>query len=199
MTRVAVIGSAGRTGRRVVAAAIAKGWIATGLQHQPAAGLPVVVGDASDPGTVADAVRDADLVVCALGGDADGCLRATRVLVDVLRERGPRRIIAITGAMVGHPPEQLPWLYRAIRRGLRGQLEPRREQERLIRESGLDWTIVRPPRLTDRRPRGEVVAADDIPIRLFDDLSRDTLADFLVGDGAGPRYIRRSVALVERR
>ena len=79
------------------------------------AGLPVVVGDASDPGTVAEAVRDADLVVCALGGDADGCLRATRVLVDALRKRGPRRIIAITGAMVGHPPEELPWLHRAIR------------------------------------------------------------------------------------
>ncbi len=206
---VAVIGSAGRTGREVVQQALAAGAAVTGLQRHPASssvpGLSLVVGDATDPTALGLAVRGADLVVCTLGASQaappDTCSRATRALVAVLAGSGPARLVVVTGAMSGHPRGQIPWLYRAMEStfpALRAQLVERREQERAVRESGLRWTLVRPARLSDRARWGTLAWGEDLPIGLFDSVSRPGLAAFLVGEGAGESLVGRGVGIVER-
>jgi putative NADH-flavin reductase len=206
---IAVIGSAGRTGRRTVARARAMGATVTGLQRRSGGaavpGVEVVAGDATDAVVLAKTVRGADLVVCALGATPsaplDTCSRATRALVDVLRACGPSRLVVVTGAMIGHSPARLPWLYRAMEKAfptLRALLVERRVQERLVRESGLRWTIVRPPRLSDRPRRGNLAVGEELDVGLFASVSREALADFLVGDGASDALVGRAVAVVER-
>ena len=66
-------------------------------------------------------------------------------------------------------------------------------QEKLVRESGLEWTLVKPSRLTDGRARGRVAAAVDLPIGLLSKVSRADLASFLVGECVAPRYLKQAV------
>jgi uncharacterized protein YbjT (DUF2867 family) len=203
---VAVVGSAGRTGRRVVARLLARGDAVRGLQRRaeasPAPGFTPIAGDALDPHAVAETLAGASLVYVLLGpspgSPPDVCSRATALVIDVMEARGPARLVCQTGAMIGHPRARLAWMYRAMEAtfpSLRAQLEERRTQERLVRESGLAFTIVRPPRLTDG-PAGEVHAGEDLPIGMFSSVSREALARFLVDEAAGSAFEGRAVAVV---
>ena len=69
-----------------------------------------------------------------------------------MRAAGTRRVVAVSAAPVGPVAGPLP--YRAVVRPLLWRLFGEHYadltlMERLLRDSGLDWTVVRPPRLTD--------------------------------------------------
>ena len=116
-------------------------------------------GDVLDAEAVARAVIGHDAVVSTLGpragSPADLCARGTRNVVDAMKAGGVRRIVQVTGAMIGHPHTHLGWLYRFIAsRVPAAALDDRRTQERLVTSSGLDWTLLRPTRLSNGAPRG---------------------------------------------
>jgi len=69
-------------------------------------------------------------------------------------------------------------------------------QEQLVRESGLEWTLVKPPRLTDGRARGRVVAGIDLQIGLSSSIRRADLAAFLVGECLEPRFAKQAVYVI---
>ena len=69
----------------------------------------------------------------------------------------------------------------------------REEQERLIMESECDWTIVKPPRLTDGPARGRVRAGTDLRVGLLSSISRRDLAAFLVSLVSSTQYSGRRV------
>jgi putative NADH-flavin reductase len=189
----------------VVAHALEAGHAVTGLQRRsdPAAQARLVVGDATDPASLCATVEGADLVICALGagagGPADVCSRATELLVPILERDGPRRLVCLTGAMVGHARDRMATLYGAMESlfpALRRQLVERRAQERRVRGSALDWTIVRPARLTDGPATGECRASEDVWVGAFSSVSRADLAAFLVERAPSRDFVRRSVAVI---
>ncbi len=67
----------------------------------------------------------------------------------------------------------------------------------MLRESGLTWTIVRPPRLTNREPRGgELVVWQGAPPRSPRPtwaVARATLARFLLDVLEGDQYRKEAV------
>lgn len=196
---LAVLGSAGRTGRLVVARGRGLGHVVTGLQRSSSDDPGVVVGDAIDPRALARLVDGADAAIVTLAptakGPADVCSRATATLVDAMRTARCPRLVCLTGAMIGHP--HMAGMYRAVEAlsaPLRVQLAERREQERIVRESGLSWTLVRPPRLTDG-PETEWHAGEDLRVGAFAKVSRATLAAFLV-EATGPAWVGRGVTVL---
>lgn len=208
--RLLVIGASGRTGVHVVDAALSRGHHVTALVRDAARfdrvdeQLTVREGDVFDTDAVERAVRSQNAVLCVLGpprgGPPETCSRGTRNLVTAMQRHGVRRLVVVTGAQIGHPREHLVGLvYRAMAFLLppsqRALLADRREQERIVRESELDWTLVRPPRLSNEAAGHRVRAAPDLVIDSFAHVGRADLARFLLDVVRDGRFVRQGVAV----
>ena len=168
-------------------------------------GVTLVEGDALDADAVARAVSGQEAVISTLGprgaSPRDLCSRAARILAGAMMTRGVRRLVMVTGAMVGHPPARLGLFYRLMLafppRALRELLEDRRFSERIIRQSDLEWTLVHPPRLAHGPARGRFKAGEDLRLSSFARIPRADLARFLVGEAEQGVWKRRAVAVAE--
>jgi len=145
---VLVVGATGSIGRLVVDEAIWQGYAVRALVHSPdktrvlAAGTEAVIGEVTRPETLHGAVDGIDAVVFTLGSDGAGKVGAESVdyggVRNVLRSLGSRkaRIALMTSIGVtnrtgsyNRTTEAHDW---------------KRRSERLVRASGLPYTIVRP-------------------------------------------------------
>lgn len=204
-----IVGATGGTGRQLVTQALALGHRVTALARDPGKlaivhdRLRIAAGDVLDPPSLRSAMSGCDAVLCALGHKQ--FLRPTRILsdgtrniLDAMKAEGVRRFVCETSLGVGDSfgrmglyytlfviPFILPFYYRDKYR-----------QERVIRDSDLDWTIVRPVVLTDGPRRGRYRHGDDVGSWILTRrISRADVADFMLkqlGDDTG---IRRAVGL----
>lgn len=206
MSHVLIVGASGRTGRLLVEGARARGHVVTALvRHGASPGLfpPDVVraeGNVLDAPSLRAAVRGQDAVLCALGPVSSSpptlCSAGTRYLVEAMEVEGVLRLVIITGALIGHPIEGLGWLYRALRAaGPAAAMEDRHQQEAVVQASALDWTLVRPPRLTDAPPRGRWRAGEAIHLGALAHVARGDLADFMVRQVEDRSLVRRAVSV----
>ncbi|GKS63283.1 hypothetical protein YTPLAS72_05870 [Nitrospira sp.] len=69
----------------------------------------------------------------------------------------------------------------------------REEQERLVESSGLDWTIVKPPRLTNSATRGRVQASASLRVGLLSKISRADLAAFIFDEIEAGHFVRQRI------
>jgi uncharacterized protein YbjT (DUF2867 family) len=198
--RIAILGGTGRTGRHVIDAAVAAGHTVRVLSReafdQP--GTEAVRGDALDPDRLRTLVRGVDAVICVLGpvpdSPADVCSRATALLVDAMKTEGVRRLVVQTGAMIGHSALGPFYRWMRARRGLQPFLEERRAQERIVQTSGLDWTLVRPPRLTNGPCTGAERVGVDLPIHALSSVPRSDVAQVLVRAATTSQWTGEGVA-----
>ncbi|RBY87481.1 NAD(P)-dependent oxidoreductase [Blastococcus sp. TF02A-26] len=168
--RVLVVGATGGTGRATVAALVAEGHEVTALARHAVdvlGGMPGVRpldGDATSPADGARAVAGQDAVVVTLGisesavrvrlrgpsgTPLDVRSRGTAAVV-AMREQGVRRLVVQSSYGVGETRDRLPLSSRLVfALLLRPQIADHETQEALVRDSGLDWTIVQPVYLTD--------------------------------------------------
>ena len=169
--KVLVVGATGGTGRATVDALVADGHEVTAFARRASTaldgrdGVRAVDGDATSPGDVGRAVHGQDAVVVALG-IAESALRVrlrgpsgtpldvrsrgTAAVVTAMREHGVRRLVVQSSYGVGETREALPLSSRVVfALLLRPQIADHEAQERIVRASGLDWTIVQPVYLTD--------------------------------------------------
>ena len=160
---LAILGSTGRTGLPLVEQALAAGHSVTALARTPAKltirhdRLTVVQGDALDAATVGRVVAGADAVLLTLGqtkGSPDDLMtRAARTVVAAMTASGVRRVVSETGAGVpdardpgGFGPAFVRGVMKVVAAGL---LADSTAHVDVLRASGLDWTAVRAPRLTE--------------------------------------------------
>jgi uncharacterized protein YbjT (DUF2867 family) len=80
---------------------------------------------------------------------------------------------------------------------LRHPMADQRAQERLLAASDLDYTIVRPPRLTDDRATGTYRVLPDALPSSSRRISRADVADFMLQQLTDPRFHRRGVYLAD--
>jgi uncharacterized protein YbjT (DUF2867 family) len=203
-----VFGATGQTGQALVAAALAHGWRVSAFVRSQAgaslalpAGLHVVHGDPGRPADVAAAVRGSDAVCCVFGPrpPTNEVFRAafTQNIINVMREQDVHRIVCVTGAMVGAMPLNTSVALRALAAAFRWRVPEvaadGAEQEAIVMSSGLDWTLVKPPRLTVR-PRTSTVHADAaLPVGALSSLGRQDLAEFIFRAAAHDRFVGQRV------
>ena len=168
--RITVFGATGGTGRHVVGQAHDAGHQVVAVVRDPARltvpphpGLTVVTARPDDRAAVLQAVADADAVVDALGVRATGptTFRAdtARVVTAAMRDAGVRRLVAVSASGAHTTGDSLPirlLVKPLLGRVLRHQFADMLAMEDVVRASGLDWTIVLPPRLTDRPATGRI-------------------------------------------
>jgi uncharacterized protein YbjT (DUF2867 family) len=123
-----------------------------------------VAGDARDPDDVARALEGSQAVVYALGIKERLAMlweeetlfsESTRVLIGAMGAAGVRRLVAVTGFGAGRSRGAMSTLEKAGHKVLLGKpYADKDRQEAMIRDSDLDWTIVRPVILTNSARTG---------------------------------------------
>ena len=135
--------------------------ISTAVARNPAdvtiqnANLKVVKGDILDPASIDAPMAAQEAVLSVLGvkkfGKNSIISDGTRNILNAMNRHGVRRFICMTSLGVGESHDQMPWFFKYLILPLllRHIFADKEIQERLIRESGLDWIIARPSMLTN--------------------------------------------------
>ena len=146
---VFVLGAAGKTGHLIVERAVAVGHEVTALvrdasRYDAPPGVRALLGDATDPVTLAHAMVGQDAVIDAIGGKTpwrktDLERTVARALVAAARRHGTRRIIAISSLGVGDSTAHAPLLLRLLLLPtfLRGSTADKAAMEREVEQAGI--------------------------------------------------------------
>jgi len=189
--KLAVFGATGKTGLEIVKLALSQEHSVTAFVRD-AARLTVEherlssnVGDVTDPVRVAQAIQGQDAVICALG--AGNSLKKTSVrtigtmnIIKGMKEHNITRLIVITAMGVGESWNSLsPFNKFFFATLLKSSRDDHEAQEAAVKESGLDWTIVRPSGLTDD-PRSGVYEVGENILAKTSKIARADVADLIV-------------------
>jgi uncharacterized protein YbjT (DUF2867 family) len=158
------------------------------------AGAEPVICDLEQEDDLTHYVRGADAVVFAAGAgpgsgperkktvDLDGAVK----LIDAARQAGAHRYL-IVSSVGAHDPSSGP-------EQMRPYLEAKAEADRRLADSGLDWTIVRPGRLTNEPGTGRVLLSDDMST--YGEVPREDVARVLAACLGDPAAIGKTFVLV---
>jgi uncharacterized protein YbjT (DUF2867 family) len=224
---ITVFGASGGIGSHVVDLAAQRGHRVRAV-YRAAPSVPppgpaeiLIAPDIFDPDFAADAVRGADVVVCAVGPNfttrhnprtamtspPDLHQKAARTLIAAMRDCAPRaRLIAVStasmgpaDALMGAGPRLLFRFFRTVavpNLGRVGQDLAAMEGE--LAASGLDWHAVRPVKLTDGPQTRNVLASERFAVK---SISRSDVAWHIVtlAEDPGPGSLRTPVIVTAGR
>lgn len=218
--KLTIVAATGGVGRQLLEQAVAAGHDVTAVVRNPdklTRHVHTVTADLAtvDPTVLAAAVAGADAVVSALGphSNADAGIAApgTRAIVAAMQATGVRRIVVVSAAPVStvaspgnpHPPTHDPGdgffmrhLFSHIAGALFGKVyDDLAQMEDILRQSGLDWTIVRPPQLTDKPPTGTYRTAIDRNVRGGFSVSRANVAQLMLRVLDDPEMIHQVIGI----
>lgn len=204
--KLVIFGSTGSIGRQLVNQALSQGHQVTAFARSPAKlglrhpNLRMAQGDVMDTASVEAAIRDHDAVFCALGAGRKGTLRAqgTGNIIRAMQRLGVRRLICQSSLGVGDSRGNLNAFWKYIMFGLllRPAYADHGRQEALVRQSDLDWTIVRPGAFSDGELTGRYrhgFPGDDRSTRLS--ISRADVAHFMLEQLMDKTYLCRAAGL----
>jgi putative NADH-flavin reductase len=120
-----------------------------------------------------------------------------RNIIQAMRCGGVRRLIAISASPLSDDSGDT-WLFRRVlmpltRAAFRSSYADMARMEDEMRQSDLAWTIVRPPRLTDKPRRGRYRTAWNRRVRGGFSISRADLADAILKLLTDPRSIHAAI------
>lgn len=168
MTRIAMIGATGKTGRLVLERALDAGHEVRALARDPAKvttrseRLTVIRGDVLDEAAVEETVAGTD-VVLSLFGHVKGSPKTlqtdgTRLIIAAMEHHGVKRLVSLSGGGLRDPhdqPQLADQIIRLLLKVLAGPVLADAEGHlALLQASSLDWTVARAPRLLDEPPVG---------------------------------------------
>lgn len=206
--KVIVFGATGSVGRLAVERLLANGHEVTAFARRlesldvKHSKLRKHAGDAMDLDSVKKAVKGHNSVVVALGAGASrsSLVRSegTRNVIKAMQQLGVSRLVCQTTLGAGESWANLNFFWKRIMFGLllRPVFLDHELQEQLVRDSGLDWTIVRPSALTDDPEDGTYKV--DIPpgepgLRLK--IARADVAGFLVRCLGESAFMHRAIGI----
>ena len=188
---VIVFGSNGGIGRNVVEQALSAGHTVTAVARRPESvtlqhrNLTVKRGDVLDPASIAPLFAGQEAVVSAIGTDS----RAPTVLysdgvgniLQAMQPAGVRRLVCISAT--GLDPGQ--WFQHYVAKPilwivLRNMYTDLVCMEDRVKSSRVDWTIIRPPQLTDKPLTGQYQVSHNEHLPAAWAISRADLADYIV-------------------
>jgi putative NADH-flavin reductase len=216
--KLTIIAATGGIGRQVLGQAVAAGHDVTAVVRSPnglSGEVRVVTADlaAPDQAALESAVEGADAVLSGLGprsnADAGIASQGTRAIVRAMKAAGVPRIVVVSAAPIGtvpspgrpNPPKHDPgdgFFMRNIfahvpKTMFREQYAHLALMEEILRDSGLDWTAVRPPRLTDKALTGIYRTAYGQNPRRGLSISRADVAHLMLHVLDQPEAIKQSI------
>ncbi len=194
---ITILGAAGRTGHHIVQQAVAAGYSVAAVVRDagnyplPATGIGVRQADVSEVTSLKGIFDGSDVVINAIGprnGKEPGGVYsqgATNVTAE-MRRAGVRRLVTISAVPASLPPEKNLFerylLHPILWRFFGPSYADLRTMEAALRSStDIDWTIIRPPLLTDEEPTGNYRTAIDSHLTRAKKISRAALATAMLG------------------
>jgi putative NADH-flavin reductase len=193
---ILVIGANGGIGKEAVKSALEAGHRVTALVRNPANldithnNLQVVQGDIRQPETFEVYLDDKDAVISAIGENMD---KPTTLysegndnLLKAMKKKGVTRAFFISASAIEISPAQ-PFIIRLATKYIVQKLfghgyADQRIMEKLIKESDIDWTIMRPPRLTNKPVSGHYRFAANNFLKNSFKISRADVAHFMINN-----------------
>lgn len=204
-----IFGATGGTGRELIRQALETGHSITafvrnpkkvGIQHHR---LHLVQGNVLDAVAVEQAVKSHDAVISALGHKrwivkTSILSEGTKNIIAAMQKHGVKRFICVTTLGIGDSRGKLGVYYTLflVPFLLYFYFKDKERQEQLIRESTLDWTIVRPGQLTNGSRRGVYRHGPNVGswvLTLW--ISRADVADFILKQLTDTTYLRKAVGI----
>ena len=220
--KLTIFAATGGIGRHLLEQAVTGGHDVTAVVRSPARltrEVRTVTADlaAPEPEALRVAVEGADAVLSALGprsrADAGVTAAGTRAIVAAMRATGVRRIVVVSAAPVsttpspGRPspprrdPGEGPVLRYVgtplVRRVLGRHYADLAVMEDMLRDSGLEWTSVRPPKLNDKPLSGAYRIAYGQNLRAGVSVSRADVAHFMLRALEEPGTVRQAVGIAD--
>lgn len=204
--KLLIIGATGSVGHQVVKQALEQGHSVTAFVRDASKldishpDLTIASGDVMDPSSLEQAMQDQEAVLCSIGAGRKGTVRSegTRNIIHAMEKLGVRRLICQSSLGVGSSRKYLTFYWKYIMFGLllRPAYFDHVEQERLVKNSRLDWTIVRPGAFIDGERTGQYkhgFTGTDKTLKLK--ISRQDVADFMLRQLFDSQYLHRTPGL----
>ena len=204
--RLFILGATGGIGRQLVDQALERRHRVTAFVRSPQKlgaardGLTVIQGDVHNANAMSRALTCHDAVLSALGppGPARNTITSdsARATIAAMQSAGIDRLLVVGVAALFPDIGMFGHLLRKTL--LRNIADDSAEMERMVKASGLDWTIVRPPRLTNGPRRERYGVADDhLPNGAGGNatISRADVAHFMLDELEHPTHIRRVIGI----
>jgi len=193
--KLALLGSTGFVGAVLLNTPLAHGHQLKVLARSPEKlgdakdKVEIVRGDMFDPTALESLVQNVDAVISVAGPpmngkfDVDKHANATQLLVDVMQAARVNRLITITGAAAQVPGQKLGFKQSLLRFVLGNFVRPdvikvKDMELKIIAQSPLNWTVIRPPLIGKGGATGNVAASEtDMPGMQID---VEDIADFIL-------------------
>jgi putative NADH-flavin reductase len=199
--RITVFGATGRMGHLLVRQALDGGHAVTVYARNPERldidhpNLSVLAGQLDNDEAVLAAVQGADAVIEGVGAVSDG----TRRIIAAMSTSSVRRLVAVSTCSVTAPQDLPDAKFKALVQFVKtvaptSYQEVRRAAE-FVRASGLDWTLVRVAKLTDKKTAGQIKAGYYGHGVVGLSITRADMATFLLDQAANLTYLHQAPAI----
>lgn len=202
---IALFGATGRTGKLFLAKALSAGYHVKALVRNAAkldvkhTNLTLITGDVLNAADVKATIEGTTAVV-SLFGHVKGSpewvqTEGTQHMIDAMHHLGIKRIISLSGGGLPFPEKDQPKFADKLIRFIMKVAVPKilndaiRHAE-ILGHSGLDWTIVRGPRLTDAEEKGQYKVGW-VGVNSSTQISRADLASFILVTLAKQSFVRQ--------
>lgn len=204
--KLIIFGATGSIGRELVKQALEDGHTVTAFVRNPAKlavkhnNLKVVPGDVLNFSSVEPAVNGQDAVLCSLGAGLKGRVRSegTKHIIRAMEQAGVKRFICQSTLGVGDSWDNLNfyWKYLMFKGLLRQAYADHVRQEEYVKQSLLNWTIIRPGAFTAGGRTGEYrhgFSGTDKTTKLK--ISRADVADYMLKQLTDETYLHQTPGL----
>lgn len=203
--RISIFGGTGPTGRLLVERALAEGHDVVVFARTPSKlpqheRLSVVDGQLDDAQKISAAIAGSDIVLSVLGpgtkaADVPPLVTGYRNIIAAMHEHGVRRLVATGTPSITDDADGRDWKI-ALMVKLISIVQPAAYRAlvdigRIVRESGLDWTIVRLPFLS-HGPRTARINVRQVGTKGGLRLSRANAAAFILEQATATTYLQKA-------
>lgn len=204
--RLLILGATGPTGRNLLEQALAAGHEITALVRNRArltmthARLASAIGDATDSRALESAMAGQQAVLSALGAGnslrSEIASRAVAALIPAMRARALKRVIFLSAFGVGETFGQASLVQRlAYCTLLRQIFADKAKADAMLRQSGLDWTLVYPTVLTHGARRGAYRVGERLAMTGLPKISRADVASFMLEQLSSAEWVQRTAVI----
>jgi uncharacterized protein YbjT (DUF2867 family) len=190
--KILILGATGPTGRELVSQALALGHQVTATARKPEtanlpAGVKVVRADATNAASLAAAAAGQEAVISSLGSKIERkpttlLSEGTRNLIAGMKKAGVPRLVCITGVGAGDSRGHGGFFYDRILQPLllKEVYKDKDRQEAVVRESGMQWTLIRPGALKNGPGNGKYRVLTDLNGITIGSIARADVAAYIL-------------------
>lgn len=208
--KVIIFGASGGLGQQLIMQCLEKNYTVSVFVRNPdkvkehAGKINIFIGDVLDFNAVEKAIKGQDAVLVTLGirpGDKSKILsKGTDYIVRAMEKYKVRRLVCVTGAGLTENRQQLPVMWRLVMKlpFLNDMFEDKRLQESIVKNSKVDWILVRPANLTNGLLTKDYIIGENTKLTLGATISRADTADFMVKQLTSRNWLHKGPLLIAK-